>query len=73
MKTPILLLLITYYALHQDFWNWTAARPLIFGFVPIGLMYHVLYAAGAAVVMTLLVRWAWPEGLEAWAEKEPEA
>ena len=73
MKTPILLLLITYYALHQDFWNWTAARPLIFGFVPIGLMYHVLYAAGAAVLMVFLVRWAWPEGLEEWAEKEPEA
>jgi hypothetical protein len=71
MKTLTLLLLV-YYALHQDFWNWGQARPLLFGFLPIGLVYHVLYAAGAAAVMALLVRTAWPEGLEAWAEREQE-
>lgn len=72
MKLPILLLILVYYALHQDFWNWTTARPLVFGFLPIGLLYHALYAAGAAALMALLVRVAWPERLEAWAEKEPE-
>ncbi len=71
MKLPILLLILVYYALHQDFWNWTTARPLVFGFLPIGLLYHALYAAGAAALMALLVRVAWPERLEAWAEKEP--
>jgi hypothetical protein len=73
MKTAILLILLVYYALHQDFWNWTTARPLIFGFIPIGLLYHALYAAGSSLLMLFLVRWAWPERLEAWAEKEPEA
>lgn len=71
MKKRLLLLLIVYYALHQDFWFWTSARPLIFGFIPIGLFYHAVYAAGAAVLMSVLVRYAWPEGLEEWAEKEP--
>lgn len=71
MKPTILFLLLTYYALHQDFWNWNAARPLIFGFLPIGLFYHAMYAAGAAAVMASLVRRAWPERLEAWADEEP--
>ena len=73
MKIPILPILVIYYALHQDFWNWTTARPLIFGFVPIGLLYHALYAAGSSVLRVFLVRSAWPEGLEEWAEKEPES
>lgn len=71
MKLPIVLLLLIYYALHQDFWNWNEARPLVFGFVPIGLFYHALYAAGAALLMKMVVAWAWPEDLEAWADEEP--
>jgi hypothetical protein len=72
MKPPILLLLLVFYALHQDFWNWTSARPLLFGFVPIGLAYHAVYALASAGLMALLVRWVWPTRLERWAEKEPE-
>ena len=72
MKKTLLLtlLLVTVYLLHQDFWNWTSARPLLFGFLPIGLTYHALYAIGAAALMALLVKVAWPSRLEAWAEKE---
>ena len=33
------------YALHQDVWFWRAARPLVFGFLPIGLFYHAAYTA----------------------------
>jgi hypothetical protein len=73
MKPSLFLILTAYYCLHQDFWNWTSARPLIFGFIPIGLMYHVLYAAGAAALMAILIRKAWPERLEEWANQEPEA
>lgn len=71
MKPFILALLLVYYALHQDFWNWAEARPLIFGFLPVGLFYHVLYTLGAAAVMAFLVKRVWPEALEKWAEKEP--
>ena len=28
------------YALHQDVWFWRTARPLLFGFLPVGLAYH---------------------------------
>lgn len=71
MKLRIIVLLFIYYALHQDFWNWNTARPLLFGFLPIGLAYHALYAAGAAALMAFVVKVAWPTELEKWAEQEP--
>tara|TARA_B000000460_G_C21385232_1_gene335665 strand:- start:348 stop:590 length:243 start_codon:yes stop_codon:yes gene_type:complete len=52
------------YLLHQDFWNWDTAVPLIFGFLPIGLFYHVLYSIAVAGLMWSLVRFAWPSHLE---------
>lgn len=65
MKQTLWLLGIgVYYLLHQDWWNWTAARPLAFGFLPVGLWYHALYTIGAAVLMASLVRWWWPAELE---------
>ena len=36
------------YVLHQDFWNWKQADPLIFGFLPIGLAYQAGYSILAA-------------------------
>ena len=55
------------YALHQDIWNWRSAR-LVFGFIPIGLFYHACFAAAAALLMWLLVTFAWPAHLEREAE-----
>jgi hypothetical protein len=52
------------YALHQDFWFWRAARPLVFGFLPIGLFYHTAYTALISVFMWYLVRHYWPSHLE---------
>ena len=69
MKRAFLtLLVLVYWALHQDFWNWHAATPLTFGFLPPGLTYHALYTLGIAVLMWILVRYAWPVELEADAE-----
>jgi hypothetical protein len=34
------LLVAGVYVLHQDFWNWKKAEPLVFGFLPVGLAYH---------------------------------
>ena len=56
--------LVALYALHQDVWNWRAARPLVFGFLPIGLFYHVAYSLAAAVLLAVLVRFAWPAHLD---------
>ena len=54
--------------LHQDFWFWDAARPLVFGFLPVGLFYHAVHSLAAAALMAALVRFAWPAHLEADAE-----
>ena len=52
------------YLLHQDFWFWRSARPLIFGFLPIGLAYHAAYTIGISFLMLYLVRRHWPSHLE---------
>jgi hypothetical protein len=50
----------TLVVLHQDWWNWRAARPFVLG-LPAGLWYHALYTLAAAGLMGLLVRYFWPE------------
>ena len=65
MKRALLLIIVgALYVLHQDFWFWRTARPLAFGFIPIGLIYHACYTVVTALVMWLLVRHAWPSHLE---------
>jgi chromate transport protein ChrA len=65
LKTVLLtLLLLAVYLLHQDFWNWKKAAPLILGFLPVGLAYHAAYSVLAAVTMAVLVKFAWPKHLE---------
>jgi hypothetical protein len=49
--------------LHQDFWLWKNAT-LVFGFLPIGLAYHVGYAILIAFFMWGMVAFAWPEEIE---------
>ena len=44
------------YVLHQDFWFWRDARPLVFGFLPIGLFYHAAFTVASSLVLWLLVR-----------------
>ena len=69
MKKALLgLATVALYLLHQDVWLWRTARPLVFGFVPIGLFYHAVYAVLASLLMWLLVRCAWPAHLEREAE-----
>jgi hypothetical protein len=58
------LLVLAVFALHQDLWNWTRVEPLIFGFLPVGLAYHAGYSILAAILMAVLVRFAWPHELE---------
>jgi len=58
------LLIAALYVLHQDAWFWTEARPLVFGFVPIGLFYHGAFTAACSLLLWLLVRYHWPSHLE---------
>jgi hypothetical protein len=59
---------IALYVLHQDFWNWRKIHPMAFGFVPIGLFYHACFVVACALVMWMLVTFAWPAHLEAEVE-----
>jgi len=52
------------YALHQDIWWWREARPLVFGFLPLGLAYHGAYCLAVVLLMWALTRFAWPSQLE---------
>jgi hypothetical protein len=58
------VLILAVYLLHQDFWFWDDTRPFLFGVLPVGLTYHVLYSIVVAGLMSLLVRWAWPFDVE---------
>ena len=52
--------------LHQDFWFWKDGT-LLFGFLPVGLAYHMSYSVLASLTLWLLVRFARPA-----APEEPE-
>ena len=66
MKSAFLiLLLVVLYVLHQDFWFWRTARPLLFGFLPVGIWYHLCFTLAVSLVMWLLIKQVWPQHLEA--------
>jgi hypothetical protein len=71
-KALLILATLAVYALHQDIWFWRTARPLVFGFLPVGLAYHAFFSGLAALLMWLLVSQAWPSELEELAERDPE-
>ncbi len=58
------VLVVALYALHQDFWFWRTASPLVWGVLPVGLAYHAVYTLATAALMWLLVKFAWPSHLE---------
>jgi Protein of unknown function (DUF3311) len=71
MKRWLLVLAVAVlYVLHQDIWFWRTARPLVFGFLPVGLAYQAAFSVAAAGVLWLLVRFAWPQHLEDAAEED---
>lgn len=55
--------------LHQDFWWWDTDYA-VFGFLPVGLGYHVLYSLMAAALWACACAFAWPRVLE---EDDPGA
>jgi len=59
-----LVLIVAFWGLHQDLWFWHQARPLVFGFLPVGLAYHGAYCLAVSALMWLLTRAAWPSHLE---------
>jgi hypothetical protein len=50
--------LVVMFLLHNDFWLWSDGR-IVVG-LPVGLLYHIVYAVVTSVLMFLIVRFAWP-------------
>jgi hypothetical protein len=72
MKKVLLILMVSaVYALHQDFWNWNKVKPLVMGFLPQGLAYHAGFSLLAALMMAVLVKFAWPAELDQTETKTP--
>ncbi len=63
-NTALVIMVLLYWGLHQDIWNWKTAEPFAFGFLPAGLSYHALYTIGISFLMWILVKFAWPSELE---------
>ena len=73
MKRLLLtLVVVALYILHQDIWNWRKVYPMAFGFVPVGLFYHACFVVASALVMWMLVTYAWPAHLEEEVEGRAE-
>jgi hypothetical protein len=62
--TAVIALMI----LHQDFWLWDN-KSLLFGFLPVGLAYHMAFSLCAGLIWALAVKFAWPEHIEQWASE----
>ena len=54
------------FVLHHDFWFW-GDPTLVFGFLPIGLAYHLLYSVAAGALWFAMMKFAWPEHIERFA------
>jgi hypothetical protein len=73
MKRLLLIfIVIAFYIFHQDSWNWRDAAPIVFGFLPIGLFYHICYTLAVSLLMVVLVKFAWPAHLESGGAGETE-
>lgn len=59
MKQLIALFILILLVAHQDYWNWDNAN-LWFGFLPVGLGYHIGISLAAALLWIVAVTWAWP-------------
>ncbi len=74
MKPLVIVLLIALCVLHHDVWWWDTPRPLVFGFVPIGLAWHAGISVAAGVVWWLAIKFCWPSELaESEDAQAPEA
>ena len=62
------LALIVLILLHHDWWFWSDAT-LLFGFLPIGLAYHIGISLAAGALWAVAVFYAMPEVFEADTEE----
>lgn len=63
LKWALYAALAALFLLHNDFWLWHNDSMLLG--LPVGLTYHIMLCALATLLMTLLVKFAWPQHLDA--------
>lgn len=63
MKMVVWGLVVLLLILHQDNWLWDDDR-LIFGFMPVTLLFHAGISVGAGVTWFLATKFAWPTYLD---------
>ncbi len=56
----LVLLLIV---LQQDYWLWNNDYA-VFGFLPIGLFFHICISIAASITWLLATKYAWPHELD---------
>ncbi len=64
MKQAVVVLLVVLAILHQDFWYWDKIDPLVFGFIPIGLAYHIGVSMAAGILWAMAVHYCWPKDVD---------
>lgn len=71
MRYMVWLLVVALIILRQDLWLWDNGT-LVFGFMPITLLWQAGISIGAAIVWFLATIFAWPTDLIEEAEKQAE-
>lgn len=56
-------LIVLLVVLHQDNWLWDNPR-LVWGFLPITLLYHMGISLAATITWLLATRYAWPADVQ---------
>ena len=64
MKQLLIVLILLLAILHQDFWWWDD-RTVVFGFMPVGLAWHMGISIAAGLVGLLAVQFCWPKKFDA--------
>lgn len=71
-KKIVLLGVVLLMVLHHDFWLWDD-KTLVFGFLPSGLAWHAGYSVVAATFWILVMKFAWPQAIEDFAEGKSDS
>lgn len=64
MKKLVIAIFLLLIVAHQDFWWWQTHEPLVLGFIPIGLAWHVGISLSAAALGLLAMKFCWPVELD---------
>lgn len=67
MKYVVWILVALLLILHQDNWFWDD-KTMVFGFLPVGLVWHIGISIAASIIWFLATQFAWPSKLEYQAE-----